>query len=179
MKTGVKNFILILIGITLVIFDQFTKILAQNKLQGKNPFVIIKGVFEFHYLEGGNTGAAWGILSGQIAFFVIISVIVSIAIVLLIIRLDALIREGLLNPKVYYLFEILLILLISGAVGNMLDRIIHGYVIDFLYFKLINFPIFNVADCYVTVSCILLIIMSIFFIKDEEFSMIFSSKKEQ
>ena len=106
MKTGVKNFILILIGITLVIFDQFTKILAQNKLQGKNPFVIIKGVFEFHYLEGGNTGAAWGILSGQIAFFVIISVIVSIAIVLLIIRLDALIREGLLNPKVYYLFEI-------------------------------------------------------------------------
>ena len=61
----------------------------------------------------------------------------------------------------------------------MLDRIIHGYVIDFLYFKLINFPIFNVADCYVTVSCIFLIIMSIFFIKDEEFSMIFSSKKEQ
>ena len=67
--------------------------------------------------------------------------------------------------------------MLAGAVGNFIDRIVHGYVIDFIYFKPINFPIFNVADCYVTVSCILIILTCIIKIKDEEFNKIFTLKK--
>ncbi|MBE5957896.1 MAG: signal peptidase II [Lachnospiraceae bacterium] len=179
MKTSVKNIILILIAMTLVLFDQFTKLIATKNLQGGKPFTIIKNILEFRYLEGGNKGAAWGMLSGQIAFFVVVSVLISIAIVLLIIRLNSLMSKGKISVKKYNLVELLLVALISGALGNMIDRIIHGYVIDFIYFRLIDFPIFNVADCYVTVSCAVLIVISVFFIKDEEISVIFSNNKKE
>ena len=56
----------------------------------------------------------------------------------------------------------------AGAVGNMIDRISQGYVVDFLYFKLINFPIFNVADCYVTIAAACLVILIMFYYKDED-----------
>jgi signal peptidase II len=179
MKFSVKNILMIITGLVLVLFDQITKLIATRKLQGKDPFVLVKDIFEFHYLEGGNKGAAWGMLSGQIVFFVIISVAISVAIVLLIIRVNTLIEKNEINGRVFTLFEIALVLLISGAVGNMTDRIVHGFVIDFLYFKLINFPIFNVADCYVTVSCVFLIILCAFVIKDEDFSKIFNLKDKK
>ena len=59
-------------------------------------------------------------------------------------------------------------LICSGAIGNMIDRVSRGYVVDFFYFKLINFPIFNVADCYVTVAAFLLIVLIFFYYKEEE-----------
>ena len=64
--------------------------------------------------------------------------------------------------------QIAMILLGAGAVGNLIDRVVNNFVIDFLYFKLINFPIFNVADCYVTISLILLIWLILFYYKEEE-----------
>ena len=67
---------------------------------------------------------------------------------------------------------------IAGAIGNLIDRIVNGYVVDFLYFKLIDFPVFNVADCYVTIACALLIIFCVFVINDKEFNAIFSLKKD-
>ena len=60
-------------------------------------------------------------------------------------------------------------LLVSGAAGNFIDRVRFGYVRDFIYFKLINFPVFNVADCYVTVSVVLLIILILFVYKEDDF----------
>jgi signal peptidase II len=66
---------------------------------------------------------------------------------------------------------------ISGAIGNCIDRIIHRYVVDFFYFKLINFPIFNVADIYVTVSAIALILLFLFYYKEADLEQIFPSKK--
>ena len=69
-------------------------------------------------------------------------------------------------------------LLVSGAVGNFIDRVRFGYVRDFIYFKLINFPVFNVADCYVTVAVILFIILILFIYKEEEFDFIRLSKKK-
>lgn len=65
--------------------------------------------------------------------------------------------------------HILLTLIGAGAAGNLLDRLIFSYVRDFIYFSLINFPVFNVADMYVTVSTILLAILIIFVYRDEDF----------
>ena len=71
----------------------------------------------------------------------------------------------------------ILILFISGAIGNLIDRCVNNYVIDFFYFKLIDFPIFNVADIYVTVAAGLFIILGLFYYKEEDFELLFPSKK--
>lgn len=73
--------------------------------------------------------------------------------------------------------DIVLVLFISGAIGNFIDRITNQYVIDFLYFKLINFPIFNVADIYVTVAAFAMIFFVLFYYKEDDFDEIFPSKK--
>ena len=67
----------------------------------------------------------------------------------------------------------------AGAIGNLIDRMIHHYVIDFFYFSLINFPIFNVADIYVTLSAIALILVIFFYYKEEDYAVFFSSKKSK
>ena len=79
--------------------------------------------------------------------------------------------------KKYRYLEFLLIFISAGAVGNMIDRIRMNYVVDFFYFKLINFPIFNVADIYVSVSCVLLAILVIFYYKENDFA--FLSRKKR
>ena len=82
-------------------------------------------------------------------------------------------------PKVKRLvfLDLIVIFLTAGAIGNLIDRITQQYVVDFLYFKLIDFPIFNVADIYVTCSAIALLVLGIFYYKDEDIELIFPSKK--
>ena len=75
----------------------------------------------------------------------------------------------------------MMIFLLSGAVGNLIDRVILGYVTDFIYFEIINFPVFNIADCYITVTAILFLIMTFCYFKDNDFDFIpflASNKKE-
>ncbi|MDY3716667.1 MAG: signal peptidase II, partial [Blautia sp.] len=68
----------------------------------------------------------------------------------------------------------------AGAIGNLIDRVRLGYVVDFIYFSLIDFPVFNVADIYVTGSMILLILLVLFFYKNEEdFAFLARSKKNR
>ncbi|MBQ3665531.1 MAG: signal peptidase II [Lachnospiraceae bacterium] len=74
--------------------------------------------------------------------------------------------------KKYTILQIICAFLISGSVGNMVDRIRLGYVIDFIKFDFIDFPIFNIADCYVTVSVFILLIMILFFISEDELQLI-------
>ena len=78
-----------------------------------------------------------------------------------------------LSNRYYAILEILLVLIASGAVGNMIDRVQFNYVVDFFYFKLIDFPIFNVADIYVTVSAILIMLLILFYYKEEELDDVF------
>lgn len=75
--------------------------------------------------------------------------------------------------------RIVAVLIVAGAIGNMIDRVVHQYVIDFFYFKLINFPIFNVADIYVVVACILFILLMLFYYKEEELGQIFPFMKSK
>lgn len=148
----------ILIMMCLIVFDQFTKNLAVLKLKGNRPFVLIKGVFELEYLE--NKGAAFGIMQDMKYFFLIVAALMVIFVIYSLIKL----------PKGgrFVLMEICLLLIGSGAVGNMIDRIMNDYVVDFFYFSLINFPIFNVADIYVTVACAVLIVSILFVYKEDD-----------
>ena len=66
----------------------------------------------------------------------------------------------------------------AGAVGNFIDRMSNGYVVDFFYFKLINFPVFNVADIYVTLSAVFLVILLLFKYKEEDLNVLVNSLKK-
>ena len=168
MKQKTKQLYIFLIGVIAAIgFDQWTKYQAVLHLKAQPPFVLWDGVFEFFYSE--NRGAAFGILQGRQSFFFLVAAVVTLAIGYLMYRMPV--------KRRYLPLQICLGLILSGAIGNMIDRITLGYVVDFLYFKLINFPIFNVADCYVTVATALLMILVFFYYKEEEFG-IFSWKGE-
>lgn len=155
--------------ILLVALDQWTKYLAASHLIG-NPFVLIDGVFEFRYLE--NRGSAFGMLQNKRMFLLVIGVLV--------LGFAAFYFVKLPWTKKMNSLRILAVFIAAGGIGNMIDRMRLGYVVDFFYFKLIDFPIFNVADIYVTVSIILLFIFILFFFKEEELATfsLFSKKNE-
>lgn len=168
-----KNLISIVVGIIItaifIMIDQWTKALAVSKLMGKPSFVIIDGVFELMYLE--NRGAAFGMLQNQKYFFVIGAVLVTIVASYVYCRVPL--------EKKYILSKLICVLMVSGAIGNMIDRCVNNYVIDFLYFSLIDFPVFNVADIYVTVGEVIMCIVIFFVYKDGDFSFLFPKKKEK
>lgn len=144
--------------VLLIALDQLTKQLAAQYLYQKDSIEIIPGVFELSFLM--NRGAAFGIMQNQQYFFAAVTGIVLCILVYAYIRIPAV--------KKYTPFHVLLVLLMAGAVGNFLDRVRLGYVIDFFYFKLIDFPIFNVADCYVVISVGLLSVLLLFIYKEED-----------
>lgn len=142
----------------LVFIDQITKYFADLYLKDNLPIQIIEGVFELNYLE--NRGAAFGMLQNQKFFFVFIAIIILAVIVYVLFKTP--------NQKKYVKLHIALVCVAGGAIGNMIDRLRLDYVIDFLYFSLINFPIFNVADIYVTLSAIYLVILLLFVYKESD-----------
>ena len=153
----------------LVYLDQITKALAVKNLKDQPAYVLMDGVFELHYLE--NRGAAFGMLQNQKVLFIVIATVMLVVIAYMLIKLP--------RNKHYVPLEMLLVLIAAGAVGNLIDRVSLNYVVDFLYFKLINFPIFNVADIYVSVSCVLLAILLIFFYKENDFEFLSRAKKKE
>ncbi len=158
--------------IALVLLDQWTKGLAVASLKGQESFSIWEGVLEFRYFE--NTGAAWGMLKGKQVFFYVLTVVFFGTVIYEIYRLY---KEVRFLPFVYTL-----VFMVAGAAGNFIDRVYQQYVVDFIYVKIINFPIFNVADCYITVSVILMLLLMFFYYTDEEFDKIlpaFSFKKKK
>ena len=150
----------------LVFLDQLTKKMAVGMLAGKPSFVLINGVLELSYVE--NTGAAFSILEGKMIVFYIITLLIGGGIVYFMIKM----------PKygkylvMYYTFAVLL----AGALGNLIDRVLYHYVVDFIYFSLINFPVFNVADIYVTCTVFLVLILILFYYSEDECNLIFSHK---
>lgn len=157
-KKWISLILYFMIMAVLIIFDQYTKSLAILHLKNQLPYPLVKQVLELHYLE--NHGAAFGMLQNRIWFFVIMAAVIVLFILLLLIKMPA--------DQKYLWMKICLLLIACGAVGNMIDRIRLGYVVDFIYFVLINFPIFNVADIYVTVGTALLIILILFYYKEDD-----------
>lgn len=154
----VKIILFLLISSFLIFIDQWTKYLVTLYFSKGNKLVIIENIFEIFYLE--NRGAAFGILQGQQQLFFIITIIVLLLLFFYLLKIPF--------KKRYYPLFIVLVLIFSGATGNFIERITKGYVVDFLYFKPINFPLFNVADSYITISCFLLLYLILFYYKEDE-----------
>lgn len=143
----------------LILLDLQTKAAAVRALQGKPPIILVNGVLELLYVQ--NTGAAFSLLENAQWLFILIAVAAVLLISVFLIRLP--------KTKRYQPLHILLTFISAGAVGNLIDRIQLGYVRDFIYFSIIDFPVFNVADIYVTVSTALLVILVLFYYKEEDF----------
>ena len=174
-----------IITILMIVLDQITKWLAVTNLKNKPSFIIWKDVFELHYLE--NQSAAFGVdllsiiqklfkfqyfvdhpdmfLKVRMLFFTVLTILVVILFIVMYYRIPW--------DKHFTWIRIVLILFVAGAIGNLIDRVCLNYVVDFFYFKLINFPIFNVADIYVTVAAFLFIFLCLFYYKEEDFEQLF------
>ena len=161
----VTDFMLFVI---LVIADQLTKHLAVVRLKNQAAYNLINGILEFNYLE--NRGAAFGVLQNQKYFFVFVTLIFIGVIVFVLIKVP--------TQKKYYSLNILLVMIAAGAVGNMIDRVRYDYVVDFIYLVCIQFPIFNVADIYVTTATVILVFQILFVYKTNDFNFLsFNPKK--
>lgn len=150
-----------------VLLDQWSKHMAVLHLKGQEALDLIPGVFQLTYLE--NHGAAFGMLQGQQLFFFLSTILILGVVVLFYIKAPF--------SKKFIPLRICAVMIASGAVGNFLDRIRLNYVVDFFYVELIDFPVFNVADIFVTVSTIMLIILILFYYKEEDLGEIFHSRK--
>lgn len=141
-----------LIVAVLVIFDQITKVWAVSTLGSGMDMKLWPGVFHLHYLE--NPGAAWGILGGKQTLLILLTSIITVGMIIYFRRL----------PKTKWgnWGRVAFVLIISGAIGNLIDRMFLGYVRDFLYFILIEFPVFNVADILVVVGVGVLMVVLLF-----------------
>ncbi len=158
-KKPVVNIILdFVIMCILIVVDQYTKALAVVTLKDKPAIPIIPGVLEFNYLE--NRGAAFGMMQNQKIFFIFVAVIILSCIIYILVKTPP--------EKKYVIIHILLVFIAAGAVGNMIDRLSLNYVVDFIYIKAINFPVFNVADIYVTCATFVLVILLLFVYKDND-----------
>lgn len=136
----------LLLAASLIGLDQFTKYLATAFLMERGSVAFIPGVLELRYAR--NQGAAFSVLSGYRWFLVILTAL-ALAVVLYI----------LLAKKLKFKSQhICLTLVFAGGAGNLIDRVLHGYVVDFFNTLFIEFPIFNVADCFIVVGVILLLL---------------------
>ena len=170
MKTSVdkkKIIFMVVIVAILVAADQVTKYLAEYYL-ADNSVEVIRNFMSLELLY--NSGAAFGILKNSRILFCILTVIFCIALEFVYFRIP--------DEKKFGLLRIEIIVLTAGAIGNLVDRIKTGEVVDFLSFKFGNyyFPTFNVADIYVTVSAVTLFIVIVFYYSDSDFEKIFPPK---
>lgn len=153
--------LIVLLLIALLIgIDQLVKWVVVHTIGDGVPVPLIDGVFEFQYSE--NRGAVFGIGQNQGPWLRWVFIVVTILIMAFILYL-LLTRRF----QAYKLVAISGILIVAGGMGNLIDRIFRGYVVDFLYFKWIEFPIFNIADCFVVVGAILLLIFFFFIYEDK------------
>lgn len=153
----------------LIVLDQITKIWAVATLKGGNIIELIPGVLEFNYLE--NKGAAFGILQNRQTVFVIAGAIILFFLIFILFIMP--------QQKKYYAANVIFVLIAAGAIGNMIDRVRLNYVIDFIYFRLIDFPVFNVADMYVSVSTVVLCLLILFYYKEEDLAVFVPKKKDK
>lgn len=138
--------------LVMVALDRFSKIWAQDVLMKRDTIPLIQDIFHLTYVE--NRGAAFSILHGKVNFLIAFTALVLIALLFLL-YISA--KKG--ESRVLLCA---LTLVIGGAVGNMYDRIVLGYVVDYFDFRWINFAVFNVADVFVVCGSILLGLYLIF-----------------
>lgn len=160
-------FMAIITVVLTLILDQWTKHLAVINLKNQEPFTILEDVFKLQYLE--NRGAAFGLLQDQRIYFYFSMLLITVLVIWFYLKVPM--------TKKYLPLRICAIFILSGGLGNFIDRIRLNYVVDFFYFELIDFPIFNVADIYVTVTMFVILYLIFFYYKEEDLDGIFSRRK--
>ena len=151
--------------ILLVIIDQVTKYLAVINLAPDKSITFIEGFIDFTYVE--NTGAAFSILEGQRWFFIVMTVIVIIGILIYMFK----------KKPVFWLERVSLILIVGGALGNFIDRCRLGYVVDMIELTFVNYAISNVADHFLVIGTIMFAIY-VLFVHDARKKRLLSEKAE-
>lgn len=145
-----------LLAALLIIIDQITKWNIVQNFELYQEKVIVPGFFSLFYIQ--NEGAAWGIFQGKMVFFYFVTLIV----------VGYLVYMFQQEKNKTKLVGISFALILSGAIGNFIDRLLNGYVVDMFRLDFINFPIFNVADVCLTVGVVLMLIHVLFFEKEEK-----------
>ncbi len=159
-KQRIFSFIQLFVAVALLTgFDQLTKLLAVKNLKGKADIPLIPDVLYFQYLE--NRGAAFGIFQDRKIFLVLLTSLILVGVCYALWKIPA--------DKKYIYLKLLCFLITAGGIGNLIDRVRLDYVIDFIYFAPIDFPVFNVADIYVSVGMVFLFTVVLFYYKDEDF----------
>ena len=128
-----------------LIIDQIVKFVIGNNMEIGQSYTFIPKIFDITYVT--NTGGAWNILADNIFILIIISIIL----LLFIIKYMESFKNNKRNIVAFSL-------LIGGIIGNLTDRIIYGHVIDYFEFKLFSFPVFNLADTFIIIGVLLLVI---------------------
>lgn len=139
----------IVIGILLIAVDQITKLYALNVIKPQGTITVIDNFYYFTYVE--NRGAAFGMMQNKQWFFIIVTLLIFAAFGYVLLKYKI---EG-------KLFFAAVVLIFGGGVGNLIDRIFRGYVVDFLQFSFFS-PVCNLADYFITVGAVLLIISVLF-----------------
>lgn len=141
-----------------VALDQWTKLLATVHLKGSDDIILIPGVFQLQYLE--NRGMAFGMMQGGYWILSAITVVIMAAILYVLAKIPRSARYLPLKACAFLIF--------AGSVGNLIDRVTNQFVVDFFYFSLIDFPVFNVADIYVTCAAFAFLFLMFFYYREEE-----------
>ncbi|MCI6302630.1 MAG: signal peptidase II [Blautia sp.] len=147
-----------IIILVLTLLDQVSKHLVLTYLKGENDISLISGVLQLRYIE--NRGMAFGLFEGKIPVFVILCLLFFCLFVYVYARIP--------RTRYYLPLAVTSVIMVSGALGNFIDRVFRGYVVDFIYFSLIDFPVFNMADIYVVCSGILLVLLVCFKYRNDE-----------
>jgi signal peptidase II len=138
-----------LVAILGIIFDQTSKyLIVKNFMEVGNSFALLPNVFHFTYVI--NTGAAFSFFRGQVDILRWISLIVSLILIIFVCY----------SPRLSLIEQFGYGFILAGAIGNGIDRFLFGYVVDFLDFRLINFPVFNLADVCINIGVLMLLIAS-------------------
>ena len=146
-----------LVGI-LVVLDQLTKVLALQYLKPVGSITVFPHVLDLTFVE--NRGVAFGLFSGQRWFILLVTAVICVGLIWY--------WKSLPQKKEYKPLRISLLLILGGAISNILDRLFRGYVVDFFDAAFIDFPVFNVADICVVGGVLLLMVLILFFIKEEK-----------
>ena len=143
--------------LVLLFADQFTKYLAITRLKGNPAYVLIEGVLELQYVE--NRGIAFSLFQGRKILILTLGLLILGLLIFFLFKLP--------EQKKFRIIHFLFAALLAGALGNIIDRVRFDYVVDFISFVLIQYPVFNVADCFIVVATIILFVLFMFVYKEE------------
>ena len=161
------NILPIIAVVILILLDQGTKFWALDSLKPIHNMTLVEGFMDLTFVE--NRGVAFGMFSGQRWFILLLTGIIAAGLIWF--------YKAMPKKKEYFPLRVSLVMVLSGAIGNIIDRLFRGYVVDFFEFTFFEWPVFNVADIYVVVGVTLLALMILFVVKDEDLD--FKKKKDE